>query len=58
MKQYDHEPTMTELFDQLAAEDAFLPEFIPAIRIPIAGKIISKMIKKGLVNTLADTMLS
>lgn len=58
MKQYDHEPTMTELFDQLREEYAYKPDFIPDIPIPVLGKKIVKGIIAGMVETTIEGMLT
>ena len=58
MKQYDHEPTIEELLDQLEKEDMVLPDFLPKIKIPIIGKIIEKKMKSAMRDALANTMLT
>lgn len=58
MKQYDHEPTMTELFDQLGKEYAYAPDFIPIAKKPIIGKFISKMIGKQMIETFIEGLLA
>ncbi len=58
MKEYDHEPTMVELFDQLREEYAYKPEFIPNIPIPILGKKITRGIIAGMVETTIEGMLT
>ena len=54
MKEYDHEPSMTELFDQLREEHAYKPDFIPDIKIPIIGKKITKAIIAGMVESTIE----
>lgn len=54
MKEYDHEPSMTELFDQLREEYAYKPDFIPDIKIPIIGKKITKAIIAGMVESTIE----
>ena len=54
MKEYDHEPSMTELFDQLREEYAYKPDFIPEIKIPIIGKKITKAIVAGMVESTIE----
>lgn len=34
MKQYDHEPTISELLDQFQEEELEIPKFMPQIKIP------------------------
>lgn len=58
MKQYDHEPTLEELFAQLAKEDAFLPSFIPPIKVPIMGKFIEGKIKEGMTESVITSLLT
>lgn len=57
MKQYDHEPTMSELLDQLEKEMK-LPNFIPEVKIPILKGGINKMIKKGMRKAFVFLMFS
>ena len=54
MKEYDHEPSTTELFDQLREEYAYKPDFIPDIKIPIIGKKITKAIIAGMVESTIE----
>ena len=54
MRKYDHEPSMTELFDQLKEEYAYKPDFIPDIKIPILGKVITKKIVEGMVESTIE----
>lgn len=58
MKQYDHEPSMVELFDQLREEYAYKPDFIPDIKVPIIGKKITKGIIAGMVETTIEGMFT
>lgn len=58
MKTYDHEPTLYELVQQLEEEDAFVPDFIPDIKIPILGKFIKKKIVKGMVGSFVNFLLT
>lgn len=58
MKQYDHEPTLYELAQQLEEEYAFTPPFIPDIKIPILGKIIKRKILKNMVNSFVNFLLT
>lgn len=59
MKQYDHEPTMTELFAQLEKEYAYVPDFLPPItRAPIIKHVAGKFIKKAMVDNVIDMMFT
>lgn len=57
MKKYDHEPTISELVQQLQEEYAYLPDFIDPIKIPIIGKKINKLIVESMVKTFVNFML-
>ncbi|MBQ7736722.1 MAG: hypothetical protein IJT62_02665 [Oscillospiraceae bacterium] len=57
MKQYDHEPTISELLDQFQQEDMEIPSFMPQIRIPIVGKIINNKIKAALRDTYVSLII-
>ncbi len=54
MKEYDHEPSMTELFDQLREEYAYKPDFSRDNKIPIVGKKITKAIIAGMVESTIE----
>lgn len=59
MKQYDHEPSMMELFDQLKEEYAYIPDFMPSfLRLPIIRDVIGKPIKEAMVENVIDMMLT
>ncbi len=57
MKQYDHEPTISELLDQLQKEDMEIPSFMPQIKIPVVGKIINNKIKESLRDTYVNLII-
>ena len=58
MKTYDHEPTLYELANQLEEEYAYVPGFIPDIKIPILGKIIKKKITQGMTASFINFLIS
>lgn len=58
MKQYDHEPTMMELFEQLKEEYAYIPDFLPSfMRLPIIRDVVGGPLKQAMVENVIDMML-
>lgn len=55
MKTFDHEPTISELFDLFEQENLYVPPFIP---YPKESVEIEKMVKAGLRKTFTFIMLS